>query len=239
MRKLISTMGSIGIPIAISGAGLLSVALLAMSLQNGATPLWVISENKLLNFTYTMQLMVLPISFIAMTLIYFYNKESFKTFLRLKIGLANTSAEENNWKFLGPLVAVAFTLGTMSYMSVGVISQNGQVNESFYKLLPLMILFAATNAWSEEILSRFVIVSGLYGKLSPDVICWISSIIFGLGHFFGTPNGVFGVIASGVLGWLLAKSVIETKGLGWALFIHFLQDVVIFGAGAMIIAGQH
>ena len=46
------------------------------------------------------------------------------------------------------------------------------------------------------------------------------------------------IITSGFLGWLLAKSVIETKGLGWALLIHFLQDVVIFGAGAMIIAGQ-
>jgi len=187
-----------------------------------------------------MQLMALPISFVAMALIYFYDKASFKIFLRLKIGLANTSsAEENNWKFLGPVVAVAFTLGTMFYMSAGVISQNGQLNESFFKLLPLVICFAATNAWTEEILSRFVIVSGLYGKLNNEVICWISSIIFGLGHFFGTPNGIFGVIASGALGWLLAKSVLETKGLGWALFIHFLQDVVIFGAGAMIIAGQN
>jgi membrane protease YdiL (CAAX protease family) len=112
------------------------------------------------------------------------------------------------------------------------------VNETFYKLIPLVLLFAATNAWTEEILSRFVIVAGLHGKLSPDAICWISSIIFGLGHFFGTPNGIFGVIASGILGWLLAKSVFETKSLGWALLIHFLQDVVIFGAGAMTLAGQ-
>ena len=237
MKKQISALGAIAIPVAISVTGVLSVALLVMSLQNGTIPLWMISENKLLNLTYTMQLMALPISLVAMTLIYFYKKENFKTFFRL--GPADTSsAEENNWKFLGPLVAVAFTLGTMSYMSAGVISKNGQVNASFYKLLPLVLLFAATNAWTEEILTRFVIVSGLYGKLSKGTICWISSIIFGLAHVFGTPNGVFGVIASGGLGWLLAKSVIETKGLGWALFIHFLQDVVIFGAGAMIVAGQ-
>jgi membrane protease YdiL (CAAX protease family) len=174
-----------------------------------------------------------------MALLYLHNKESFKNFFRLNIGSAKKSDEENRWKFLGPVVALAFTLGTILYMSVGVISQNGQVNETFFKLLPLVILFAATNAWTEEILSRFVIVSGLYGKLSPNSICWISAIFFGLGHFYGTPNGLFGVITSGVLGWLLAKSVIETKGLGWALFIHFLLDVVIFGAGAMIIAGQH
>jgi hypothetical protein len=42
---------------------------------------------------------------------------------------------------------------------------------------------------------------------------------------------------AGLMGWILAKSMIETKALGWALFIHFLQDVVIFGGGAMIIAG--
>jgi len=32
------------------------------------------------------------------------------------------------------------------------------------------------------------------------------------------------------LGWLLAKSVIETNGIFWAWFIHFLQDIVIFSA---------
>jgi hypothetical protein len=42
---------------------------------------------------------------------------------------------------------------------------------------------------------------------------------------------------AGLMGWILAKSMIETKALGWALFIHFFQDVVIFGGGAMIIAG--
>jgi membrane protease YdiL (CAAX protease family) len=159
--------------------------------------------------------------------------------LRFKKTPGNTSSEKNNWRSLGPVVAVAFTLGTMSYMSVGVASQNGHVNGTFYKLLPLVLVFAATNAWTEEILSRFVIVSGLYGKLGAQAICWISATIFGLGHIFGTPNGVFGVIASGALGFVLAKSVLETRSLGWALFIHFLQDAVIFGAGAMIMAGQH
>lgn len=124
-------------------------------------------------------------------------------------------------------------------MSISVTSQNGVINHTFFTLLPLVLLFSATNAWYEEIFSRFVIVAGLHGKIKPIAICWISAIIFGVPHFFGTPSGLFGVIMSGLLGWLLAKSVLETKGLGWALFIHFLQDVVIFGAGAMIIAGQH
>jgi len=139
----------------------------------------------------------------------------------------------------GTLVAVFFTLGTASLMSFGVIQQQGAINGSFFSLLPLVILFAVTNAWSEEIIARFVIVSGLHGKLPADVICWISAVVFGLAHIAGTPNGLFGVIAAGALGWLLAKSVLVTGGLGWALLIHCLQDLVIFGAGAMIIAGGH
>jgi uncharacterized protein len=33
---------------------------------------------------------------------------------------------------------------------------------------------------------------------------------------------------AGFLGWLLAKSIVETRGIFWAWFIHFLQDVIIF-----------
>jgi len=45
------------------------------------------------------------------------------------------------------------------------------------------------------------------------------------------PNGVIGAFLAGVLGYVLAKSVDETQGIFWAWAIHFLQDVVIIGAG--------
>lgn len=40
---------------------------------------------------------------------------------------------------------------------------------------------------------------------------------------------------AGLLGWLLAKSVLETNGIFWVWGIHFLQDVVIFSA--FVLAG--
>lgn len=193
--------------------------------------MWKISEYSLVNFTFTMQMMVLPVSFVAIVLLYLYDRKSCKAFFRL--------GELRSWASAGLMLALVFTLGNAALMAMSVNTQYGIMNHSFYSLLPFVLFFAATNAWSEEIFSRFVIVAGLRGKLSHDTICWISAIIFGLPHFFGTPSGFFGVIASGVLGWFLAKSVIETKGLGWAWFIHFLQDVVIFGAGAMILVGQN
>jgi hypothetical protein len=41
---------------------------------------------------------------------------------------------------------------------------------------------------------------------------------------------------AGLLGWLLAKSVLETNGIFWAWCIHFLQDIVIFSAFVMAAA---
>jgi membrane protease YdiL (CAAX protease family) len=211
--------------------GISLAAAVGRLLGSGTIPVWTISENMEINFSFTLQVMVLVVSFAAIGFVYFFDKTSFKTFFRLR-----TSRAENDWNTLGPVVAIAFTLGTTMYMSFAVASKHGVVNGQFWKLLPLVLLFAATNAWSEEILSRFVIVAGLHGRLSPPVICWISSVIFGVPHFFGTPSGIFGVMMAGLMGWILAKSMLETKALGWALFIHFLQDVVIFGGGAMIIA---
>jgi len=189
----------------------------------------------MINFTFTMQIMVLVNSFIVLGVMYLYKKQNFKVFFR--VGMFS-SGKVNDWSFYGPVIAIAFTSGTILMVSNNVVSQHGAFNRSFFTLLPLVLFFSATNAWSEEIFSRFVIVAGLYRKIKPLTICSISGIMFGLAHFWGTPSGIFGVIVSGSLGWLLAKSVVETKGMGWALLIHFLQDIVIFGSGAMILAGS-
>ncbi|HEX2695726.1 MAG TPA: hypothetical protein VHP61_08215 [Acidobacteriota bacterium] len=35
-------------------------------------------------------------------------------------------------------------------------------------------------------------------------------------------------LAAAFLGWLLGKSMLETKGLLWPWFIHFVPDVIVF-----------
>ena len=222
------------IPIAIGAGGVIAMSSIAFLLDAGSIPLWTISRHEVVNFTFTMQMMVLPISFVAIALAYLYDRAGFKAFFRLGIKWS----ENNDWNVFGPIIAAAFTLGNAIFMAFSLTGYSASINNEFYNLIPLVLLLALTNAWSEEIFSRFVIVAGLAGKIGSSTICWISAIIFGLPHFFGTPSGFFGVIMSGLLGWLLAKSVLETKGLGWALFIHFLQDVVIFGAGALSLAAD-
>jgi membrane protease YdiL (CAAX protease family) len=52
--------------------------------------------------------------------------------------------------------------------------------------------------------------------------------MFGLPHYNGFPSGAIGIIMAGVLGYVLAKASYETKGLGIALGIHIVQDIIIF-----------
>jgi membrane protease YdiL (CAAX protease family) len=226
---------NIAIPILVGSIGLTSMTLIANFLHKGILPLIEVSPHKIVSHTFTMQIMVLPLSFAAVGFMFFYDREKFRKFFRASLV---ESSGTNNWNFLGPVLAIVITLGNALLMSTAVIADHGVVNRTFMELIPWVVFFSAANAWSEEIFARFVVVAGLDGKINPASICMISGFIFGVPHFFGTPGGFFGVIVTSGLGWVLAKSVVQTKGLGWALVIHFLQDVIIFGAGSMIVAGN-
>ena len=98
------------------------------------------------------------------------------------------------------------------------------------KILPYSILFALSNSFVEEVITRLGLVVTLKGKVKDSTICYLSAVIFGIAHYGGNPGGIVGVLVTGFLGWFLTKSILETKGLFWAWFIHFLQDVIIFTA---------
>lgn len=230
------TVRRIALPIAVSAAGLFTVAYLGYLLLEGHLPVFGVSTFRLINFTFTMQLGGLVVSLAALLVLYLYDRVAFRTFFRFRLRTPDDTA--STWPVLGPVLLVAFSMGLIAMMSFTVAAGKGTMNGTFFSLLPLVLVFAATNAWTEEILSRCVIVAGLSGKLPPSAICWISGVLFGVAHVRGTPSGVFGVITTGILGGLLAKSVVDTRSLGWALLIHFFLDVIIFGAGAMVLAGS-
>ena len=41
--------------------------------------------------------------------------------------------------------------------------------------------------------------------------------------------GIIGVLLAWFPSWILARSMLETRGLTWAWFIHFVQDELVFG----------
>lgn len=55
------------------------------------------------------------------------------------------------------------------------------------------------------------------------------AIWFGLGHYYGgIPSGVFGFVQSDLLGALLGRIMLDTRGMGWSSAIHVLLDSIIY-----------
>ncbi len=99
--------------------------------------------------------------------------------------------------------------------------------ESVLNILPFSIVFAMSNSFVEESITRLGVVVILKDVLKDKTIPLVSALIFGTAHYWGNPGGIIGVLAAGFLGWLLSKSILETKGIFWAWLIHFLQDIII------------
>jgi hypothetical protein len=131
------------------------------------------------------------------------------------------------WNRFGLIFAVILSSGTLVFLfSAGQPTLGLMVNVLPY--LPVVLLAAAINAFNEEMTYKASFLAVLVDAVGKKQAVWLMAAYFGLFHFYGIPNGVIGVILAGFLGWLLGKSMLETRGLFWAWFLHFLQDVFIF-----------
>lgn len=123
--------------------------------------------------------------------------------------------------------------GTAAFMFLGVKYTDSLSNFNWW-FVPFVLLFSLTNSFAEEIIFRYTVV-GILNNHHPKIFVQIiSAVLFGLPHYFGNPSGIIGVIMAGVLGYVLCKVTIETKGITIAWIIHFVQDVIIFTALMMI-----
>lgn len=86
---------------------------------------------------------------------------------------------------------------------------------------------ALSNAFVEEIITRWSLVEGL-AKGGARWAPYLSALIFGTVHYFGVPGGFVGAAMAAFIAWLLAISIQDTRGLFWAITIHFALDLVIF-----------
>ena len=136
---------------------------------------------------------------------------------------------KSTWKINGFQLAFFISLATGIFMFIAVKYTNSLSNFQYW-FIPVIIFISLTNSFSEEIIYRFVI-NGNLGVIAPKItILIISAILFGLPHYMGYPNGIAGVIMSAMLGYILSKATYETNGVGIALTIHFIQDLIIFTA---------
>lgn len=99
--------------------------------------------------------------------------------------------------------------------------------------LPVVVVAAAINAIREEVTFRTVLLARLEAVVGSAHAVWITAAAFGLGHFYGMPRGVPGVLLAGFLGLIFAKCILETRGLVLALVAHFLADAILYFFEAM------
>ena len=135
-----------------------------------------------------------------------------------------------NWFHFGRNFAIIISGVTAIVIYFQLIKDSGISIGDILNVLPFSIVFALSNSFVEESITRLGVVVVLKDILNDRTIPLISALIFGTVHYWGNPGGFLGVIVAGFLGWLLAKSILETKGIFWAWLIHFLQDIIIFSA---------
>jgi membrane protease YdiL (CAAX protease family) len=103
-------------------------------------------------------------------------------------------------------------------------------------LVPLILAGAAINTFSEEFLFRQVLLARLIPALGVTQAVWLTALRFGVGHWFGNPSGLTGVLLATVFGWFAARSMLDTRGSGWIWLVHLINDVVIFSLIALTTA---
>jgi len=134
----------------------------------------------------------------------------------------------DSWKSVGLTFAVIISVVTGIFLYLAYKAEIPSIAVSSWLLAFVIALpLSASNALAEEVVTRWAVVEGLaggYQRYAP----WVSAVIFGAVHYFGIPGGGVGALMAGFLGWILAKTIQDTKGIGWAWIIHFLQDVLIF-----------
>ena len=203
-----------------------------------------VSSLEYINTQSKYQTLLLGVTMLVLLPIYFVNEANFSAFLapgNIAAPAKGVSwlgiSEGESWRSLGASLSLFITLATSTFVYLQFRKSVGDLKQ-LLPYLPWVLLFSLTNSFSEEVVYRLGVIVPLVGSVDTDYILLISAAAFGAPHLRGMPNGIVGALMAGLLGWLLAKSVIETNGIFWAWFIHFLQDIVIFSAFVIAAANK-
>lgn len=139
-----------------------------------------------------------------------------------------------SWRVFGWIFAGVAALGVAIPTILG-ISPSGESFSRALPLLPVALLLAAINAFTEEVYFRCSLLSTLHETIGRTHALLLTVVFFGLGHWlYGSPPGLIGSLMVGFLAWVLGKAMLETRGFLWPWLIHFVPDMVIFFSYALL-----
>lgn len=118
--------------------------------------------------------------------------------------------------------------GALAVVGFALVRPEPSQLQALLPVAPAIVVSAALNAFSEEMTYRAPMLATLEPVVGGRHALWQAAVFFGVAHYFGIPGGLVGAVLSIFMGWMLSKAMLETRGLFWAWWIHFLSDVVIF-----------
>lgn len=130
------------------------------------------------------------------------------------------------WNKVGKTMSIYICGITLIFLLIASVPTLKQLIEVL-PLIPFIIIFALMNSFSENIIYRLSFITILKDQVGEKQALYLTTFVFAMGHYYGAPYGITGVLMAAFLGWFLGKSIIETKGIFWAWSIHFLQDLLI------------
>lgn len=137
------------------------------------------------------------------------------------------SSELLRWGLFGPLMLL-FLACITAWAAAPMVRGTIDVAAAL-PFLGLAAIAALCNAFWEEVAYRAAPLSQLQRAVGPSAGVLILAAWFGLGHYYGgIPSGLMGALLTGAVALLFGRAMIETRGLGWPLALHFVGDLVIY-----------
>jgi membrane protease YdiL (CAAX protease family) len=131
------------------------------------------------------------------------------------------------WRF--GLVFTLIVIVAQFFMFILPLSTTSDTLRHLMPLIPMILLLAAANGFTEEITLRAAPISTVYEVVGKTNAIWMAAILFGLSHYIGgIPSGVPGVLITTFLGWFFGKCMMDSRGFFWPWLFHTLQDILPF-----------
>lgn len=89
-------------------------------------------------------------------------------------------------------------------------------------------LFAVVNALQEELWFRGILLGSLQSMMRARWQILLAGMVFGIIHWFGTPQGVMGLVLAGSWGIMLSAWTWRRRSLWPAFIVHVFADWLIF-----------
>ncbi len=135
-----------------------------------------------------------------------------------------------SWRVVGRVSLIAFGVIAAFYAYVSVWHRAMPPLEQIIPALGVGAVLAGGSAFAVTAITRFGIIVTLYDTVPPRMIYLLTAILYAVPQFYLFPGGFVRAVIAGVMGWLLAKSILETRGAVWAWSIQFVYDWVVYTA---------